>query len=353
MPETLPDAPFTFAGVDNSKGLAFVITPESPWFERLQSESDSLLRPYITGDDITSSALNRIGRWALDIGDRSLDEIARRWPIAYRFIVEEVQPTRTVAALKSYKGLINRWWQFWNHRSDLMRRIRQKPEFIAYSKVTKHPICMLADSAWIYTNQVLLVSTEREDMFSVCLSSFFRTWLERFCGGGLGVTLRLSISESVAKYPVPSNEVSQAGVDAAKRFNDLATAFSAAHECGLTDVMNAIHTPGEEDATIVELRQLLVVIDNEVTAAYGWDDIEIVYDFREIDGGAANDPWRWSLSEGITADVLGRLTALNRERFDADVSSRGASTATKSKRGPSPKAAASMSLNDLFAGDHS
>jgi hypothetical protein len=127
VPETLPDAPFTFAGVDNSKGLAFVITPDSPWFERLQNEPDSLLRPYITGDDITSSALNRIGRWALDIGDRSLDEIARRWPIAHRFIVEEVQPTRTVAALKSYKGLIDRWWQFWNHRADLMRRIRQKP----------------------------------------------------------------------------------------------------------------------------------------------------------------------------------------------------------------------------------
>ncbi|WP_202967630.1 Eco57I restriction-modification methylase domain-containing protein [Comamonas testosteroni] len=352
VPETLPDAPFTFAGVDNSKGLAFVITPDSPWYEQLQNEPDSLLRPYITGDDITSSALNRIGRWALDIGDRSLDEIARCWPIAHRFIVEEVQPTRTVAALKSYKGLIDRWWQFWNHRADLMRRIRQKPEVIAYSKVTKHPICMLADSSWIYTNQVLLVSTEREDMFSICLSSFFRTWLERFCGGGLGVTLRLSISESVAKYPVPSNEVSQAGIDAAKRFNDLAVAFSAAHECGLTDVMNAIHTRGEEDATIVELRQLLVVIDNEVTAAYGWDDLKIAHHFREIKGGSANDPWRWSLSEGVTADVLGRLTALNRERFDADVSSRGASTATKSKRGRSPKTAASMSVNDLFAGDN-
>lgn len=348
-PQTLPDALFAFEGVNNSKGLAFVITPDSPWFERLQNEPDSLLRPYITGDDITSSALNRIGRWALDMGDRSLDEIARSWPIAHRFIVEQVQPTRTIAALKSYKGLIDRWWQFWNHRADLMRRIRKKPEFIAYSKVTKHPICMLADSAWIYTNQVLLVSTEREDMFSICLSSFFRTWLERFCGGGLGVTLRLSITESVAKYPVPSNEVSRAGIDAAKRFNDLAVEISAAHECGLTDVMNAIHTPGEEDATIVELRQLLVVIDNEVTAAYGWDALDIVYDFREIDGGSANDPWRWSLSSDLTADLLGRLTALNRERFEAaSSSSSGAPTATKSKRGRRPKAASSATLDGLF-----
>ena len=348
-PQTLPDALFAFEGVNNSKGLAFVVAPDSPWFERLQNEPDSLLRPYITGDDITSSALNRIGRWALDIGEHDLDEIARRWPIAHRFIIEEVQPTRTVAALKSYKGLIDRWWQFWNHRADLMRRIRQKPKFIAYSKVTKHPICMLADSAWIYTNQVLLVATEREDMLSICLSSFFCAWLERFCGGGLGVTLRLSISESVAKYPVPSSEVSRAGIDAAKRFNDLAVAFGAAHECGLTDVMNAIHNPSMDDTTIGELRQFLVAIDTEVAVAYGWDDLEIAYDFREIDGGSANDPWRWALSEDVTADLLGRLTALNRERFEvAASSSSGASTVTKSKRGRRPKAAPSVILDGLF-----
>src|SRR5690606_18139637 len=143
-PVALSDGIFSFAGVDNSKGLAFVITPDHPWFERLKDEPNSLLRPYVTGDDITSSALNDVARWALDIADRELGDIQRDWPEAYRFITEVVQPTRTPEALKSYKGLIDRWWQFWNHRADLMRRIRQNERFIAYSKVTKHPICMLA-----------------------------------------------------------------------------------------------------------------------------------------------------------------------------------------------------------------
>ena len=348
-PQTLPDALFAFEGVNNSKGLAFVVTPDSPWFERLQNEPDSLLRPYITGDDITSSALNRIGRWALDIGEHGLDEIARRWPIAHRFITEEVQPTRTVAALKSYKGLIDRWWQFWNHRADLMRRIRQRDKFIGYSKNTKYPVGMLAPSDWIYTNKVLLIGMERDDLYAIAMSTGFRAWLERFSGGNLGETLSLSISESVAKYPVPSGEVSRAGIDAAKRFNDLAVAFGAAHECGLTDVMNAIHNPSVEDATIVELRKLLVAIDTEVTAAYGWEDLGIAYDFREIDGGSANDPWRWSLSEDVTADILGRLTTLNRERFEtAARRSSGASTVTKSKRGRRPKAASSAIYDGLF-----
>lgn len=125
-PQVLPDAPFAFAGVDNSKGLAFVVTSESPWFEQLESEPDSLLRPYITGDDITSSALNCVGRWALDIGDLSLDEISRRWSVAHSFLIEEVQPTRTVAKLKSYKELWTQWWKFLRPRADLMSRIRRR-----------------------------------------------------------------------------------------------------------------------------------------------------------------------------------------------------------------------------------
>lgn len=332
VPQALPDAPFAFEGVNNSKGLAFVITPSSPWFERLKNEPDSLLRPYITGDDITSSALNRIERWALDISDLSLDEIRRRWPVAYRFLVEEVQPTRTVAALKSYKGLVDRWWQFWNHRADLMRRLRKRRHFIGYSKNTKYPVGMLAPSDWIYTNKVLLIGMERDDLYAISLSTGFRAWLEKFSGGNLGETLSLSISESVAKYPVPEQSVATAGVEAAAQFNRLAVEFSSAHGCGLTDVMNAIHSPDNADATIGQLRRLLCVIDAEVAVAYGWDDLDVAYDFREFEGGSSNDRWRWALSADVASVLLDRLVALNRERFEANANERNGGRASSRRR---------------------
>ncbi|HEJ2035300.1 TPA: restriction endonuclease, partial [Pseudomonas aeruginosa] len=46
IPKELPDPLFSFQGVDNSKGMAFVLTADSPWFERLKNEPNSLLRPY-------------------------------------------------------------------------------------------------------------------------------------------------------------------------------------------------------------------------------------------------------------------------------------------------------------------
>jgi hypothetical protein len=352
VPEELLDSPFAFAGVDNSKGAAFVIARESPWFSPLREEPNSLLKPYITGDDITSSALNTIGRWALDIADRDLKEVERCWPLAYRFLIEEVMPNRTVTELKSYKGLSDRWWQFWRHRADLFRRIRQQDRFIGYSKNTKFPVGMLALSDWIYTNKVLLIGLQREDLYSISLSTGFRAWLERFSGGNLGVTLSLSISESVAKYPLPKNQVKTIGIEAANRFNDMAVKFSGEHRCGLTDVMNAINKPDENSAAISELRCLMAVIDSEVATAYGWRDLEIAYDFREFKSGAANDPWRWALSENVTAELLKRLNHLNRERFEANSDSNKTPVAVKkTKRGRRAKSTVVSKFSDLFDGE--
>ncbi|EMP7137517.1 TPA: ATP phosphoribosyltransferase regulatory subunit [Serratia marcescens] len=316
IPKKLHNAPFSFAGIDNSKGLAFLVTIDNPWFELLKNEPDSLLRPYITGDDITSSALNQTPRWALDIGDRSIEEIKKRWPTASHFLAKVVHPTRTPEALNSYKELQKQWWKFLRPRVNLMQRLRKKEIFIAYSKNTKYSIGMLAPSSWIYTNKVMLVGMERNDLYAISLSTGFRSWLEKFSGGNLGETLSLSISESVAKYPVPENEVSQTGIIAAARFNDLMVQFSAGHHCGLTDVMNSVNTPSNSDSTILELRELLCTIDNEVVAAYGWTDLEIIYDFREFCGGSVNDPWRWAPSEVVSAELITRLTALNQSTFE-------------------------------------
>src|SRR5690606_18077743 len=103
-----------------------------------------------------------------------------------------------------------------------------------------------------------------------------------YSGAGLGVTLQLSISESIAKFPLPSRSVSQEGVDAALRFNDIAVDWSADHKCGLTDVMSAIHSPHSDDAQIAELRSLFETIDRHVVAAYGWLDLDVTYDFRDL-----------------------------------------------------------------------
>lgn len=351
-PKELPVPIFSFAGVDNSKGMAFVLTTENPWFDRLKDEPNSLLRPYITGDDITSYALRKTDRWALDIADRKLEDIEKNWPIAFQFLIEEVQPTRTPDALKSYKGLYDRWWQFWNHRADLMRRLRKQELFIAFAKVTKYPFCMMAATNWIYTNKVLLIGTDRDDLFAVCLSSFFRNWLYAFSVRSLGAdtnTLTLSIREAVSTFALPNETVSNVGQNSAAQFQKVAVAWGAKNQSGLTDALNAVNTPTCDDPAVCELRQIMIAIDTEVALAYGWGDLDISYDFREFSGGSVKDPWRWALSEEIAAELMRRLTELNRQRYE-ELSLAGGATPSPARRGRRSKAGTAAKLNDLFDG---
>lgn len=320
-PKELQSPIFSFEGVNNSKGLAFVITQNHDWFHSLKAEENSLLRPYVTGNDITSHALRKVDRWALDIADRSLDEIEKGWPRAFRFLVEVVQPTRDRESLKSYKGLHDRWWQFWNHRADLMRKLRAQENFIAFPKVTKYPFCMVAPSQWIYTNKVLLIEAERVDTFSICLSSFFRNWLYAFSVRSLGAdanTLTLSIRESVSTFILPRATVSDAGRTAACRFQDLVVAWSAEHDSGLTAALNAVNDSDYRDSSIEELRQLLSTIDVDVATTYGWGDLDFTYSFEKI-SGSAGESCRWGPSKNTIAESIRRLTILNKEQYERDI----------------------------------
>lgn len=314
QPKQLKHALFAFEGVNNSKGLSFVVTPESQWFNPLKSEPDSLLRPYVTGDDINTFALNRTDRWALDIADRDLDEIEKRWPLAYKFLNEVVKPTRTREALKSYPGLYERWWQYWNHRANLMRRIRKHRQFIAYSKVTKYPVCMLAESEWVYTNQVALIAAERPDAFAICMSSPFRSWIERYSGGKLEGRLRISITEAILTFPLPSNAVSPEGVSLAAQFNATAVGWAAKNGCGLTEAMNAVNDPEQADAEIAILRQLLAQVDYDICLAYGWHDLDVTYAFRSTKAGI-----RWTLHRDVCDEFIDRLLLLNQAQYGEEV----------------------------------
>lgn len=307
-PKKLKSAPFAFEGVNNSKGLAFVLSPDDEWFEPLRDEPESLLRPYVTGDDITSSALTRLNRWALDIGDRRLEEIEEGWPMAYQFLQEVVRPTRTPDALKSYKGLVDRWWQFWNHRAEPLSRLRKHSKFVSFSKVTKYPICMLADSSWIYTNQVLLIALERPDLHPIALSSFFTEWLERYCGGGMGETLRLSIREGVATFPMPRAQLEEQAITNAKHFQERAVAFAKRNSFGMTGVMNGVHAEAEYDDEIAALRALLVDIDRITASAYGWDDVAQEREFVVV-GDAEQTQWR--VRQDDRAEIIERLLQNN------------------------------------------
>jgi hypothetical protein len=116
--------------------------------------------------------------------------------------------------------------------------------------------------------------------------------------------------------------VRQEGIDAASRFNDLAVTWSANHQCGLTEVMNAIHSADNMDPNIAELRDIFVAIDRYVVEAYGWSDLDVRYNFRELDSTSGSAQLRYCVSDEVREQLLQRLLLLNKVKHEEETTKR-------------------------------
>ncbi len=320
-PQTLESPLLAFEGVNNSRGTAFLVAPGTHWFERLKEEPRSLLRPYVTGDDLTGSALTRLDRWALDIADRDLTTIASQWPVAYRFLTEVVYPTRTPEDLRSYPGLAERWWQFARHRTDQVTQLRSiSAKCIVFAKAAKYQVSFVAPSDWIYTNKIILVAMHRPDLHALFLGSAFQSWLHNFSVQSLGAdnkTTSLSISKAFWTFPMPDDVVGGEGLDAAAEFQTLIVEWSKTNHAGMTDAMNAVHSASANDNAVVRMRLLRQRIDDMIAAAYGWRDLNFAHDFRQDVDADGETVLRHGLAPSIRTEILARLIVLNRARHQS------------------------------------
>ena len=82
---------------------------------------------------------------------------------------------------------------------------------------------------------------------------------------------------------------------------------------------------------LLELRRLHVELDTAIRNAYGWQDIDLVHDFHEVETLPENDRIRYTISPAARKEVLKRLLAENHRRAAEQAAS--AATKLKSTRG--------------------
>ena len=88
---------------------------------------------------------------------------------------------------------------------------------------------------------------------------------------------------------------------------------------GLTQIYNSLHNPTEQNPEIAELRDLHRELDTRTACAYGWKDLDLNHEFREVAHLPENDRVRFTISEDARLEALGRLAALNLQRYQEEV----------------------------------
>ena len=81
----------------------------------------------------------------------------------------------------------------------------------------------------------------------------------------------------------------------------------------------AFHDPARNDISLSSLRALLTNIDRTVLSAYEWHDLNLEHGFHNVMSLPTNDRVRFSVSEVARLEVLRRLAALNRARYQEEL----------------------------------
>lgn len=83
---------------------------------------------------------------------------------------------------------------------------------------------------------------------------------------------------------------------------------------GLTKLYNQVHDPKVSDPAVERLRQIHVEVDEAVSEAYGWNDLDLGHGFHETHQGI-----RFTIALEAQVEVLDRLLELNHARHDEEV----------------------------------
>lgn len=328
-PFKLTDGIWAFEGTNNSRAQRLVFSADDPWKHKLEDAASPYLHPFVSGTDLTDHALLGETRWCVDPLDATLEEVEARSPLTAQYLREVVQPSRPADLLKPYKGLIDRWWQFWNHRASDYRRLREHPRCLVAPTVAKYWFALPADSNWVYNKKVRVMGHLPPDQEKVLHSDVFDVWVWEHSGRikkDLSVTL-----DALASFPLPP---ATGDDDLAAQWTTSLVAASRTYK-GVTNTLNAFHNPDHREAAILELRKIRQAINDAVAADLALDADLVQLQFIDTDYGP-----RYSVDAEQRAALLSHLSQLNRARHAMQPAAAAASP--RGRRTSKPKGQAAV-----------
>ena len=342
-------------------GMWFVLTDEEVLeLININKSNTDVICPYLSGEDLNSNSNQKPSRWVINFYDWPLSRSDKAtWDQSSesekRLLIKKgiVQPDYNGHVAKDYECVLNvlkakllaenpdglsnlerpYWWQFWRPRAELYHSIGRGALY------NKHPLCWNLDSSLSTSVSMITLHTKYFTPFPVenscvashaiavfCIkdrriitllsSSQMQYWVQSK-GSSIGQGLRFTPSDCYETFPFPLSPLPQLE-SLGEQFDEHRRKIMLARNIGLTSLYNLFHNPSETDAEFEEMRRLQREIDIAVRDSYGWQDIDLEHGFHEVGYLSANDNIRYTISEPARIEILKRLSALNRQRWEEE-----------------------------------
>lgn len=339
-------------------GKGFILTEAEACQLLRQEENNIVVVPYLNGDDVNTSPTQSPSRWIINFYDwprerengvswNSLDAATREKVITdgivpadypdkvaadykelFSIVESKVRPQRELVKRDVYR---KKWWQFAEKCAALYYAVGRGKNFVRYAdvwsdvpyleavlvcaRVSKYFVPVLVPNKPVFQEKVVVLVDSTFDRFALMSSSVLQDWIWTR-SSTLGTTLNFSPSESYESIPFLDSylELDKLG----KAFDSHRRKIMTSRQIGLTALYNLFHDPSETDAELEEMRRLQREIDVAVRDSYGWQDIDLEHGFHEVGYLPANDNVRYTISEPARIEILKRLAALNRQRWEEE-----------------------------------
>lgn len=323
-----------------------------------------LIRPYIGGEELNSQPRQLFHRYALDFGERSLEE-ARSYPELIAIVESRIRQFRSTLKRKVYR---EKWWLHGERQPALYRALANFDRVLANSQVSNNLAIAFQPTDRCYSVTMNLFLLDDWGSFAVLQSRIHEAWA-RFLSSSMKDDMRYTPTQCFDTFPRPVStpDLRKSGSEYYEYRADLMVRRNE----GLTATYNRFHDPAEGDADIFRLRELHDAMDRAVLDSYSWRDIRLVcgfgLDYLECeDEDLPEDtpeqlwwptaaeglafaaklpqtrrrlPWRYRWPEETRDEVLARLLELNKQRAEEERRTGEAAAAAekgkakKSKRG--------------------
>ena len=321
------------------------------------SNNAKVIVPYLIGEDMNRSWSLKPSNWVINMLDWPLERsegiswiscdsttrekqlrsgkvsfdypfpVAKDFPDVLKILEERVKPERDNHPEKLAR---ERWWCFQRSRPELYHSLgrgasyAKHPEwwknddapdmFIGTTLTSKHRFFVLLSNDTIIDQTVVAICNKR--LLAVLGSNIHIEWANKH-GGTLESRLRFTPSDCYETFPFPTT-LSSTLVKQGEQYDTLRRQIMTSRKIGLTALYNLFHNPAETDAELEEMRCLQREIDIAVRDSYGWQDIDLGHGFHEVVYLPANDNVRYTISEPARIEILKRLSALNRQRWEEE-----------------------------------
>jgi hypothetical protein len=296
----------------NVLGLGFTMTPEEAQaLIAKDPRNKDVLFPYLNGEDLNSRADQSPSRWVINFFDWPLEK-AEIYPDCMAIVREKVKPERDRLADgdATARDRAKRWWQFARPTMNLYATIAGMRRVLVAVQTSKFLSISFEPTGMIYSHMTVVFALDDFASFAVLNASWHTDWILKYCST-LETRLRYLPTDGFETFPLPE---STAGLEEIGEwyYNERQGIMQRRQE-GLTKTYNRFHDPHERAEDIAALRDLHAEMDRAVALAYGWDDLDLGHGFHQTKQGT-----RFTISEAARQEALGRLLALNHQRYAAE-----------------------------------